>query len=728
MMMCTVLGFSVGRIARASLLAACAVALVGARTMAQTGGSLKYPPTPRDNQTDDLHGVRVADPYRWLEHVTSPDVQKWVSAENAVTTQFLASVQARDTVQSLVQRASAYTELSAPIAAAERLFFTSRGDWQNQPALYVQDRPLTPPRVLIDPNAYSPEGLIAIVDQAPSPDGRYLAYTVSVQGGAWRTVHVRDVRTGQDLPDELQGIRNTRLAWTQDSRGFFYVRDDEGRGADTARTLLPPGRERVYYHRVGRPQASDAVVYENSEHPAWRYRADLSEDGQYLVIAARNGVAPGNRLYFIDLDNPRRPNLTAPIVRLFDADDARYEFVGSLGAVFFIRTTKDAPRGRLAAVDINMPDENHWTTVVRQTYDPLVQAWRVDNRIVAHRYHDAHSVLELYALDGTPKGNIPLPGIGTVTDLQTHAANRELWFTYTSFLQPPTVFRFDLDTKTVAPFHDPPADSTFSQYETTQTFYASADGTRVPMFVTARRGMKLDGGHPTLLAVNGGFGSAFTPVYSPDVAAWIQLGGVYAVANVRGGGEYGRAWHEAAMGAHRQTAIDDFTSAAEFLVSQHYTRPALLAITGRGNGALLAGAAMMERPELFGAALLDAGLLDMARYNLFGDGSLWSAEYGSPDNAAAVPALLAYSPLQHVRRGAHYPPTLLTVGDHDGVFTPAHEYKFAAALQNAVGSSPPVLLAVQSDAGHGTDIAASKERDADAERITFLLAALHYIP
>ena len=715
-------------IVRSATLASLLSGALGAQTGTAPTAPLKSPPTQRGTQGDELGGIHIADPYRWLEAVASPEVHAWASAQDAFTESYLSQVPHRAELADRVRRFALYPKLRAPFGGGERLFYYENSALENQPALYVQDRRDTPARVLIDPNSFSRDGLIAIVDQAASPDGKYLAYAVTTQGSAWRDVHVRDVRSGQDLSDELHGIKESPLSWTKDERGFFYVRSDLG-ASPQVNPLGPDGRQRVFYHRIGQRQADDRLMFEAADHPNWRLHADVSEDGQYLVIAARagDGTEVPNRLYFIDLDNPKRPNLGAPLVKLFDAADALYEFISSDGPLFFIRTTKDAPRARVVAVDINSPDPDHWTTVVRETYDPLVGALRVDDRIIAHRLHYAHSVLELYSFDGGARGVVPLPGsgIGTVGEIHGRSEDREFYFTYSSVLQPPNVYRYDLDGKSAISYRSARPDTALAQFETTQLFFSAKDGTRIPLFITARRGIALDGTHPTLLSGDGAFSSSSTPTYSPLVAAWLDAGGVYAVANVRGGGEDGRAWHEAAIGAKKQTSFDDFLSAAEFLVDRRYTRPSLLAISGRGNGGLLVGAAMTQRPEYFAAVLIDAGLLDMTRFDRFTGGAAWTREYGSPANPADVRSLLAYSPLQRLRAGTAYPATLLTVGDHDEVFTPIHSYKFAATLQASQAGPGPVLLRVISNAGFGPGMPLSKALAADADRLAFLVGALH---
>ncbi len=706
-----------------------AAALLGSASLLRAQGAslgapaaLKFPPAPRGTVVDEVGGIRVADPFRPLENPTSAETRNWVAAENAITESYLSRIAKRAAIREVVSRAWDYPKLEPPFVGGERVFFYENGGLENHSVLYVQDRQNTTPRMLLDPNALSVDGLVAVVDQSASPDGRYLAYAVSTHGSAWRVVHVRDVKSSQDTGDELHGIRGGPLAWTSDARGFFYTRSDGGRPA-TASPLAPDGRDDVYYHRIGRPQSDDRLMFQGPDNP-WRLRADISDDGQYLVIAARYGFDVQNRLYLFDLDNPKRPNLNAPVVKLFDRPDAVYDFAGNNGPVFFIRTTKNAPRAQLVAVDINTPDENHWTTIIRETYDPLIEIRRVDDRLIAHRLQGAHSVLELYGLNGSSRGIIPLPGVGTVISMAPHTENRELYFAFTSFLQVPGIYRYDLDGRNTVAYREARPDSTLSQFETAQLFYTSKDGTRVPMFITARRGIKLDGSHPTILTANGAFNRSTTPVYSAEAVAWLHLGGVYAVANVRGSGDFGRAWRDSAGGIKKQVAIDDYIAAAEFLVSQRYANPTSLAAVGRGGGGLLAGAAIIQRPDLFAASVIDAGLLDMTRFNRFTDGVRWTPEFGSPDRPSDLKALLAYSPLQNVKADTRYPSTLICVGDHDEVMTPTHSYKFAAAMQSTSPNST-TLLRVDYDIGYGPGIPVTKQLSRDADRIAFLADALH---
>jgi prolyl oligopeptidase len=705
-------------VARATPLIRLVVVLCAGTVQAATAQSAlptpTYPSTPRGTQVDDIAGVRVSDPYRWLESLASPQARSWIAAENAVTEGFLAQAPRRKEIRDRLTNAENYPKIGAPFSAGERLFFYENGGLENQPTLYVRDRADARARVLIDPNAFSKDGLIAIIDQAPSPDGKYLAYSVSTLGASAGVVRIRDVKTAQDLGDEVHDVKDSTIAWTRDERGFFYVR----------RPAAYDARQIILYHRVGRTQADDQVIYENPDRPDWEFGVRVSDDGQYLLIEARSGTELNNRLYLIDLDNPGRPNLRAPLVKLFDTNDALYEFVANEGPVFYLRTTKGAPRARLVAVDINTPDPNRWTTVLRETYDPLVDVVRVDDRFVAHRLQAAHSVLELYSLDGGSRGAVQLPGVGTVGELRPRPENRQLYFTFSSFLLPSSPYRYDFDARNLISYSDLHPDSALAGYETTQLFFTSKDGTRIPMFITAKRGITLDGAHPTLLAGGTGFNTSMTPVYSPDVATWLQLGGIFAVANVRGGGEYGRAWHDSASGPRKQVAIDDFIAAAEFLISQRYTRSPLLGVTGRGHGGLLVAAAMTEQPKLFGAAVIDDGLFDMVRFERLNGNTSWISEYGSPERAADLRALMAYSPIQAVAAGGAYPPILLTVADHDEVISPAHSFKFAAGLQHAQPNGI-ALLRVDYDIGFGPGLPTSKVIARDTDRLTFLTAVLH---
>jgi prolyl oligopeptidase len=686
--------------------------------------SLSYPAARRSSQVDDYHGVSVADPYRWLENLDAPETHEWVAAENALTAQFLSTSTARAAIRERLTQLWNYPKYGAPMREGGRLFFFENSGLQDQSVLYVQDRADAEPRALLDPNGMSTDGTVALSAVAASSDGRYLAYGLSASGSDWQEFHVRDVATGADLSDTLRWIKFSGIAWTKDSRGFFYSRYDQAAARSAAGTGALFGHK-VYYHRIGRRQSEDQLIYERDEHSDWLFNTTVSDDGRYAVIDIRQGADERNRLYFIDLDNPRRPRISAPVVRLFDEPDASYEFVSSAGAIFYVRTTKSAPRGRLVAVDINDADEDKWRNVVRESLDAMIGATQIDDRFIVHYLRDAHSQLRLFGLNGTPRGDVVLPTLGTVNEITGKTQDRDFFFTFTSFLSPTTVFRYDLESRTNSAYREPYLDADLSLYETKEVFFTSKDGTQVPMFVTAKKGLRTDGSNPALLYSYGGFNVPMTPSFSPVNLAWLERGGILAVPCIRGGGEYGKAWHEAGMLNRKQNVFDDFIAAAEYLIREGYTSPPRLAIAGGSNGGLLVGAAMTQRPELFGAALPAVGVLDMLRYHRFTVGWAWVPEYGSSDDPVQFRTLLAYSPLHNVREGTRYPATLITTADHDDRVVPVHSFKFAAAVQAAQTlGGPPVLIRIDVKAGHGAGKPTSKQIDEAADRLAFLTKVL----
>jgi len=693
---------------------------------AQSGVPLHYPPTHRGAQVDDIRGVRVADPYRWLEDVISPDVKRWIEAQNAFTEAFLkdpAGAQ-REKIRARVEELWNYRKVRPPRFGGDKLYVIDNSGLDEQPVIYVQDRPKAPMRVLLDANSLSTDGTVGLVTEAPSPDGRYFAYAVSIGGSDWRQIRIRDGKTGRDLADTIQGVRRSRIGWTKDGRGFFYVRSDFDIGARTANPIGVDRAPRVFYHRVGERQVQDQLIFERPDHPDWLFDVTVSDDGLYAVISASRGAEEQNRLFFIDLDRPKRPNISAPLVTLFDNPDAKYEFVSSRGSLFYLLTTKDAPHGRVVAVDINAPHPSRWTTVVRETFDALVGAWRVGDRMLAHRLKDGHSTLELYSLDGAQRTDVAVPGMGSVDEITIGFDDADFYFSFSSILTPPIVLRYEMETRAMTEYRSvkPPADIT--RFVTTQLFATASDGMKVPMFVSGRSDVTLDGHNPTLLVAEGAFAHTSTPAFSPEVLAWLEMGGVYAVADVRGGGEYGRAWHEAGMLAKKQTSIDDLFAAAQLLITQRYTQSSSLALGGRGSGGLLAAAAVLQRPQVASALLIDGAILDMVRFDQFTVGPSWTAEFGSPSDPEHLKTLLSYSPLQNVRDGGRYPATLLTVGENDDLVPPIHSYKFAATMQNAQAGSAPILLRVERAAGHGDGMPMHKAMAIAADRLTFLANAL----
>ena len=748
-------------------LAAVAIAFNASRAQSPTSAP-KYPTAPRGTQVDVYHGVSVADPYRWLEDMNSPQTAAWVKAENELTFGYLAGIPERAAIRSRLEQLWNYAKFSAPVKAGSRYFYTQNSGLQNQAVLYVQDGRNAQPRVLIDPNTLSSDGTVALSTTSPSPDGRYLGYGVAVGGSDWEEFRVRDVNTGRDLPDTLKWVKFSTLAWTRDDKGFFYSRYD----APQSGNVLTNANQfhKLYYHRLGQAQSRDELIYDRPDQPGWLFEPEVSEDGRYAVITVDQGTDVRNRLYYIDLESGGKPQVGNPVVRLIDRTNAAYTFVGNKGTNFYLRTDFNAPKGRIVSVSLDFPEVEKWVTMVTETTDALEGAHMAGNEIALTYLHDASSLLRLY---GGPKeggriqrrgaqptgggrtedrgersvydgdtsrvlinrnrnfggswrqtAEVPLPALGTLGDVQGRQGDNELFYSFTSFLYPPTIFRYDVKAKKSEVFRAPKLAFNTAPYETRQVFYKSKDGTRVPMFITAKRGLALDGTNPTILYAYGGFNISETPFFSPALLTWIEMGGVYAVANIRGGGEYGKAWHEGGMLANKQNVFDDFIAAAQYLIDQKYTSKKKLAVNGGSNGGLLIGAVMTQRPDLFGVALPDVGVMDMLRFQKFTIGAAWASDYGSSDDSTQFAYLRAYSPLHNIKPGTCYPPTFATTADHDDRVVPGHTFKFIATLQAAQSCPNPVLVRIGTSAGHGAGKPTSKRIDEAADRFAFLVRNL----
>ena len=708
-------------------LAALAVGLLASPLGSQnTSQPVPYPATRQVDQVDVYHGTTVPDPYRWLEDTEAPETKAWVEAQNRITFAYLEQIPQREAIRTRLTKLWDYPKYGAPWREGKRLFFFENSGLQNQSVLYVQDGRKDAPRVLLDPNTLSADGTVALSAIAVSPNGNLLGYGTSTSGSDWQEFHVRDVRTGRELADTLRWIKFSGIAWTKDNKGFFYSRYDEPTEGNRLTSVVR--NQKLYYHRLGTPQSEDQLILENPDEPDWGFRADVTDDGHYAIISVWQGTDERNRLYLIDLANPRRPNVSAPVVRLFDDFDATYAFVGNVGTRLYVRTTRNAPRGKVVVFDIMTPREEHWRTIIPEAKDALVSVQHIGGRLVARYLQDARSSVRLYGLGGSPQGEIELPTIGSVGAINGRPNDREFFYSFTSFLYPPSVFRYDIQKKTTEPLKSPTLDFDVSAYETRQVFYASKDGTRVPMFITLKKGASLDGSTPTLLYAYGGFNIPITPGFSSATLVWLEMGGIYAVANLRGGGEYGQAWHEAGMFERKQNVFDDFIAAAEYLISERYTSPSRLAIHGGSNGGLLVGAVMNQRPELFGAAIPAVGVMDMLRYHKFTIGWAWAAEYGSADDSTQFGYLHAYSPLHNIRPGASYPATMITTADHDDRVVPGHSFKYAAALQAAQGGPAPILIRIETKAGHGAGKPTTKQIAEAADRLAFLAHTLGVRP
>jgi prolyl oligopeptidase len=656
---------------------------------------LRYPPAPRGDVVDDYQGTRIADPYRWLESPDAPRAAAWVKAERRLTDSVLGRIPGRDAVRKRLDALSRFTRTEVPWREGGRLFFLRSGATDPQPVLCVSDGPSTAARVVLDPATISKDGSVEVGDHVVSPDGRLLAYRASRGGADLGEVHVREIASGRELPDVVHGVL-TSVCFTRNGRGFFYVRPmSRAHATDTGARI----EKEVRYHALGEPEDRDRVVLAWPKGARWVY-VMASDDGRWALLVAEQGTE--SEIWALALGDPKTPGLGSAPVRLLPGVHAFHTPIEFVGDTLFLRTDLDAPRGRVVALELPAGGEGRPREVVAESKATLVDAVVAGDRLVLHELADVKSRLRMATLDGAPAGEVALPGIGAVGwPIFGRHRSTELFFSFATFTAPRVVWRADVAGGERTPFLPPDIPFDAGAYETRQVFVASKDGTKVPMFVVAKKGLARDGSHPAFLTGYGGYGATVTPDYDPALPLWLERGGVWAVANIRGGGEYGEEWHRAGMLARKQNGFDDFLAAAEWLIAERYTTAARLGIYGHSNGGLLVGAVLTQRPDLFGAAVANAGHYDMLRYPKFTVGAGWVSEYGSPDDPGAFRALVAYSPLHAVKRKTCYPATLLLAADHDDRVVPSHAYKFAAALQDAQACENPILLRVAVNASHG---------------------------
>jgi prolyl oligopeptidase len=674
--------------------------LAAAAAIAAPGsGPSDYPTARRDRMHDDYFGTRVEEPYRWMENMQSPGLHEWVAAENRLTDAYLAKIPVRGWIARRLTQLWNYAKETTPAqVAGSRIFFRRNSGLQNQFVLYVQDSPSAAPRVLIDPNKLSPDGSVALIRYEPSPDGRYLAYALSEGGSDWETVHVLDVSTGHTLPDTVHWVKFSGIAWTNDDKGFFYSRYPTPPKANRINQQVV--NQQLYFHAVGQPQSADRLIYRRKDLPRWIIAGQVSEDGRYLFVSLVNGTAPENELYYADLGNPDRPDVSAKLRPLYTRNDAQYIVVGVQKGTLYLQTTLNAPKTRVVATSLSDPAPAHWHTVVPQGKGVIDEADMADGSLIVESQIDATSRLTLYTTDGKRIRDLPLPTLGTVASLSARNDSDSIYFGFTSYLYPQRIYRYQVQEANTDTMFAPQLKFDPTLYDTEEVFYPSRDGTQVPMFIVARKGVKLDGHSPTILYAYGGFDITIMPSFDPILPVWLELGGVYAVANLRGGGTYGEKWHEAGMLGHKQNVFDDFAWAAKSLISHGYTTASHLGIQGYSNGGLLTGASLTQNPTLFGAAYVGHGVLDMLRYQDFSGGALWAPEYGTSSSPKAFKWLYAYSPLHNVRDGTCYPPTLVTTSWDDDRVVPMHEFKFAAAMQRAQSCDNPILLRTTGATSH----------------------------
>lgn len=676
------------------------------------GAPFTYPKAKTVDQVDDYHGVKVADPYRWLEDTDSADTKAWVEEENKLTFGYLDQISYRDAIRDRLLKLWNYERFTVPEQEGGRYFLQHNNGLQNQNVLLVSESLNAEPRVLLDPNTLSSDGTVALSGTAITDDGKLLAYGTAASGSDWMEWHVRDVGTGKDLPDLIKWVKFSGASWTKDGKGFYYSRYDEPKGTALRDTNY---FQKLYYHQVGTDQAEDKLVYERPDNKEMLFNGSVTDDGRYLIITVSQGTSPKNRLYYKDLTKS-----DSDVVKLLDDFDAQYNFVDNDGPVFWIHTDVDAPRGKLIAIDTRRPERASWKIVVPEGKDKLQGVGVIDNLFLLSYLKDARSEIRVHDLTGKFVRNVDLPGIGTAGGFGGKRKDKETFYAFTSFISPTTIYRYEPGAGKSTVFRQPKVDFDASKYETKQVFYNSKDGTRVPMFLTYKKGLKLDGQNPTLLYAYGGFDISLTPAFSVPTVVWLEMGGIYAQPNLRGGGEYGEDWHLAGTKAHKQNVFDDFIAAAEWLITNKYTSTPKLAIRGGSNGGLLVGACLTQRPDLYGATLPLVGVMDMLRFQKFTIGWAWTSDYGSSDNPDDFKSLYAYSPLHNLKAGTKYPPTMIATADHDDRVVPGHSFKFAATMQADQAGPAPVLIRIETKAGHGAGKPISKIIDETADQWAFV--------
>jgi len=681
--------------------------------------TLEYPATATVEHVDTYHGVDVTDSYRWLEDDVreSDDVNNWVSAQNEITFAYLDAIPERDIIEKRLTELWDFERYGVPVKEGGLYYYTYNDGLQNQNVIYVQKSLDAKAKLLVDPNAWSDDGTVALASYFPSPDGKHMAYLVQDGGSDWRKARIVEVDSGNLLNDELDWLKFTGLTWARDGSGFYYSRYPEVKGEEKFQSLNM--NQALYFHRLGTPMDEDALVYKQPENPEWGYSASVTDDGAHLVITVWKGTDSRYQIAHKDLTDP-----SAEPKMLIEGFDYDYTLVGNVGSELYFRTNKDAPRNRLIAIDVNNPEPEAWREIIAEASDVLDGVSLVGGKIVTDYMQDAQTVVKIFDFDGSQTGTVNLPGIGTAAGFAGKLDDPETFFVYTSYNTPTTVNRLDVDTGEVTVFRKPDMDFDSDDYVVKQVFFESKDGTRVPMFISHRKDVQFNGKAPTMLYGYGGFNISQTPSFSITRLAWMEMGGIYAVANLRGGGEYGKEWHKAGTKLQKQNVFDDFIAAAEYLIAENYTNSSKLAIFGGSNGGLLVGAVTNQRPDLFGAAVPAVGVMDMLRFHEFTAGRFWVDDYGSSDNAEEFKALYAYSPYHNVKPGTDYPAIMVTTADTDDRVVPGHSFKYAAAMQNAQDGDAPILIRIETRAGHGAGKPTDKIIKDYADRWAFLVRNL----
>jgi prolyl oligopeptidase len=693
--------------------------LLGSIATLAVSQSLEYPKPKKGAVVDDYFGTRVPDPYRWLEDTDAPETAEWVKAENVLTSVYMEKLPERAAFREQLTKLLNYQRYTVPDWEGHRYLYRKNDGLQNQSVIYTLNKLSDEPRVLLDPNQLASDGTVAVTSTMVSDDGRLLAYGVAASGSDWNEIRVRDIDAGKDLPDVIKWVKFSEPSWTKDNEGFFYSKFPEPKPTGN-QTFAKLAYQKVYYHRLGDPAEKDPLIYERSDDPDLGFGAEVSHDGRYLLMLVNKGTEERDLLYFKDLGDAKAPNIDAPFQPIVDKFEAEFKVVGSTGNRLYIMTDLNAPRYKIVEIDLTDPSRDRWKEIVPESKDLLEDASLVGGKLVIKYLVDAQNRLLVFDLEGRQESEIGLPAPGTVGTLSGDPDRPELFYLFTSFLYPSTIYRYDVSSGQNMVFQKPNVDFNPGRYETKQIFYVSKDGTKIPMFIVCKKGIQLDGNNPVFLTGYGGFNISMTPSFAASYASWIEKGGVFALPNLRGGGEYGREWHESGMKEHKQNVFNDFISAAQTLIDAKYTTAKKIAIVGGSNGGLLVGAALTERPDLFGAAVAEVGVLDMLRFQKFTIGWAWQSDYGSSDTPEGFQYLIKYSPLQNIKEGTCYPPTLVTTGDHDDRVVPGHSFKFVATLQAAQGCTNPVLIRIETKAGHGSGKPISKIIEEQSDVLAFM--------
>jgi len=653
--------------------------------------SVKYPETKKVDQVDNYFGVNVNDPYRWLEDDRSAEVEEWVKAQNAVTNDYLSKIPFRESLKNKLTQVWNYAKMGVPSRRGNKLFYLRNSGLENQSVLYMQDGEVGAPKVLLDPNKLSEDGTIALDDYSISKDGKHLAYAIADGGSDWRTIYVKNIQSGELLMDEVKWVKFSSISWFRN--GFFYSRYD---GPQSGNQLTEVNENhKVYYHKVGTSQALDEVVYHDPSNPKRNFATQVTDDEKYLILYVSESTS-GNSIMIKNLQRDE------DFVQLTIGFEYEYRIIDHVDDNLLVLTNYKAPKYRLVGINVKSVDVGNWREIIPEKRDVLESATFADNKLICNYIQDAHSVLGVYTLKGEMVSEVKLPTLGTASGISAERNDTVGYYSFTSFNYPSTIYKYNLRKGVTTEFFRPDVKADLSQYVVEQVFYPSKDGTKVPMFIVHKKDIKLDGTNPTLLYGYGGFNASLTPYFSVSRIAWLENGGVYVVANIRGGGEYGENWHKAGTKLNKQNVFDDFIAAAEYLIEKKYTSPKRLAIQGGSNGGLLVGAVINQRPDLFKVAIPEVGVMDMLRFQKFTIGWAWIGDYGSSDDSLQFTNLYRYSPLHNIRDDVDYPAVFVTTADHDDRVVPAHSFKYIATLQEKQsGNSNPALIRIQTRAGHG---------------------------